>query len=65
MQEAGKQIQQLTSQVSEAKSELQAKVSQVKQYSKENVKLKDKNEHLKLQVHVHVQFQCAYCLSFV
>ena len=65
VKKSGKQIQELTSQVSEAKSELQAKVSQVKQYSKENEKVKGKNEYLKLQVHVHVGFQCAYCLLFV
>ena len=40
VQEAGKQIRELASQASQAKSKLQAKVSQVKQYSKENEKLK-------------------------
>ena len=51
VQESGKQIQDLTSQVSQTKSELQAKVSQVKQYAKENEKVKAKNEQMKLQVY--------------
>ena len=39
-QEASEEIEQLKSQVSQSKSDLQAKASQVRQYAKENEKLK-------------------------
>ena len=50
--ESGKELGKWRSQAVKAQSQLEGKASQVKQYAKENDKLKQKAEHLKLQVQV-------------